>query len=88
MSPAVAATLRTPTGDALTPRERDVLLLLGRGLSNRDIAAELGLAERTVKVHVGNVLAKLQVDSRTQAALLADEHLRSAVARPARSPSR
>ncbi|MFD2469357.1 response regulator [Amycolatopsis silviterrae] len=77
MSPAVAATLRTPAGDAMTPRERDVLRLLGRGLSNRDIAAELGLAERTVKVHVGNLLAKLQVDSRTQAALLADDVLGS-----------
>ncbi|MFE3174129.1 response regulator [Amycolatopsis sp. NPDC059090] len=80
MSPAVAATLRTPAAEGVTPRERDVLLLLGRGLSNRDIAAELGLAERTVKVHVGNLLAKLQVDSRTQAALLAEEIL----ANPAR----
>ncbi|WP_093575150.1 response regulator transcription factor [Amycolatopsis rubida] len=72
MSPAVAAALRAPAAEGVTPRERDVLLLLGRGLSNRDIAAELGLAERTVKVHVGNLLAKLQVESRTQAALLAE----------------
>ncbi len=75
MSPGVAATLRTPTAEGVTPREREVLLLLGRGLSNRDIATELGLAERTVKVHVGNLLAKLQVDSRTQAALLANDIL-------------
>ncbi|OAP26961.1 Transcriptional regulatory protein LiaR [Amycolatopsis sp. M39] len=75
MSPAVAAALRAPAAEGVTPRERDVLLLLGRGLSNRDIAAELGLAERTVKAHVGNLLAKLQVESRTQAALLAEEIL-------------
>ncbi|WP_372665629.1 LuxR C-terminal-related transcriptional regulator [Amycolatopsis kentuckyensis] len=71
MSPAVASALSA--GGSLTPRERDVLELLGEGLSNRDIAARLRLAERTVKVHVGNVLAKLGVTSRTQAALLARE---------------
>ncbi len=52
-----------------------MLSLLGRGLPNREITAELGLAERTVKVHVGNLLAKLHVDSRTQAALLAGDVL-------------
>ncbi|WP_327003919.1 response regulator transcription factor [Dactylosporangium sp. NBC_01737] len=56
---------------ALTPREREVLDLLGQGMGNREIAAELALAERTVKTHVSNVLAKLDVASRTQAALLA-----------------
>ncbi|QRP43376.1 response regulator transcription factor [Amycolatopsis sp. FDAARGOS 1241] len=74
VSPAVAAELGTPA-EPFTPRERDVLALLGRGLSNRDIATELGVAERTVKVHVGNLLAKLHVASRTQAALAAEEIL-------------
>jgi DNA-binding NarL/FixJ family response regulator len=69
LSRAVASALTA--GGTLTPRERDVLELLGEGLSNRDIAARLRLAERTVKVHVGNVLAKLGVTSRTQAALVA-----------------
>jgi two-component system, NarL family, response regulator LiaR len=55
----------------LTPRERDVLALLGRGYANKRIALELGIAEKTVKTHVGHVLAKLGVADRTQAALLA-----------------
>ena len=56
---------------SLTPREREVLDLLGQGMGNREIATALALAERTVKTHVSNVLAKLDVASRTQAALLA-----------------
>ncbi|GAB3827516.1 response regulator [Dactylosporangium cerinum] len=65
---------RGPDLSALTPREREVLDLLGQGLGNREIAAELDLAERTVKTHVSNVLTKLDVTSRTQAALLARNH--------------
>ncbi len=60
-----------PPAEALTGREREVLTLLGRGLTNQDIARDLALAERTVKAHVSNLLAKLSVTSRTQAALLA-----------------
>jgi len=57
--------------ERLTPRERDVLELIARGFPNKQIARELGLAEKTVKAHVGHVLAKLGVDDRTQAAVLA-----------------
>ena len=65
-------------GDAglgrLTVRERDVLACVARGLSNRAIATELGMAERTARTHVSNILAKLGLTSRTQAALFAVEH--------------
>lgn len=59
---------------ALTARERDVLAGVARGLPNRQIAAELGITERTARTHVSNILAKLGLASRTQAALLAVEH--------------
>jgi DNA-binding NarL/FixJ family response regulator len=55
----------------LTPREREVLGLIGRGYANKRIALELGIAEKTVKTHVSHVLAKLGVSDRTQAALYA-----------------
>jgi NarL family two-component system response regulator LiaR len=55
----------------LTPREREVLVLIARGQSNKRIAHELALSEKTVKTHVGHVLAKLGVSDRTQAAVVA-----------------
>ena len=58
-------------GERLTRREREVLELIAAGRSNKRIAFELGIAEKTVKTHVGHVLAKLDVTDRTQAALLA-----------------
>jgi DNA-binding NarL/FixJ family response regulator len=56
---------------ALTARERTILTLVARGLSNRQIAEELYISERTARTHVSHVLTKLQLSSRTQAALLA-----------------
>ncbi|MET9596245.1 response regulator transcription factor [Streptomyces sp. NPDC006459] len=61
-----------PRLDGLSPREREVLALLAAGLSNTAIAARLHLGVGTVKDHVSSILGKLDVDSRLQAALLAD----------------
>ncbi|MFI7533815.1 response regulator [Streptosporangium sp. NPDC049376] len=59
---------------SLTEREREVLALIASGRSNREIARELTVAEKTVKTHVSNVLMKLGVQDRTQAALYAVRH--------------
>ncbi|MFD9209187.1 response regulator [Streptomyces sioyaensis] len=77
LDPAVARQLTQeivspPTGiGALTGRERDVLILVAQGCSNQEIADELVISERTARTHVSNVLRKLQLTSRTQAALVA-----------------
>src|SRR6476646_2434967 len=58
-------------GAEITARERDVLVLVGAGQANKEIAAELHISERTVRTHVSSILYKLGLNSRTQAALWA-----------------
>jgi DNA-binding NarL/FixJ family response regulator len=64
---------------SLTPREREILALVAEGHGNRGIARRLGIGERTARTHVSNVLSKLQLSSRTQAALFA---IRQGIATP------
>ncbi len=81
LHPAATATVMRELADhaepadeadlGLTGREREVLALVARGLPNKLIARELGIAEKTVKTHMSSILAKLGVTDRTQAALLA-----------------
>jgi two-component system, NarL family, response regulator LiaR len=76
LSPQAAARLmhevRIPNSpETLTGRETEVLRLVARGQSNKEIAATLSITEKTVKTHVSNILDKLDVNSRTQAALYA-----------------
>ena len=66
---AIAQPAGEPAPERLTAREQEVLALIARGYSNKRIALELGIAEKTVKTHVGHVLAKLGVTDRTQAAV-------------------
>lgn len=60
--------------EELTPRELEILLLIAEGKSNQDIADELYIAVKTVKVHVSNILSKLEVQDRTQAVVYAFKH--------------
>ena len=72
-TPAPVATGQARALDALTPRELEVLALITRGLSNRAIAEQLVISEKTAEVHVRNILGKLGFSSRTQAATYAVE---------------
>ncbi len=69
------SSLKNVNKDELTDRERDVLRLVMQGLANKQIAARLGIAERTVKAHLSNVFAALGVNDRTSAAMWARENL-------------
>ena len=72
LPPPIARSLadRTPNSD-LSPREREVLTLMVHGKSNREIAVKLGITEATVKCHVSVILARLEVNDRTQAVVAA-----------------
>jgi NarL family two-component system response regulator LiaR len=63
-----------PAPGDLTPRELEVLSLIAQGKSNREIAMSLTISEKTVKTHVGNILSKLHLSDRTQAAIYAYKH--------------
>ena len=66
----------SPTNDeqSLTEREYAVLALIAQGRSNKQISEELSISEKTVKTHVSNILTKLHLEDRTQAALYAVKH--------------
>ncbi|MDC8757458.1 response regulator [Janthinobacterium fluminis] len=72
--PTAAAAPSAPPLVKLTPREREAMTFLARGQSNKEIARELDVAESTVKIHVQNILKKLQLSSRVQIAVYAVEH--------------
>ena len=65
---------KRPHSHELTERERDVLALVGRGLTNKVIAARLGISEKTVKAHLTSIFSRLDVSDRVQAALWAQRH--------------
>jgi NarL family two-component system response regulator LiaR len=70
----VAAAQQPAPGADLTMREREILVLMARGLNNQDIADQLAVAVPTVKFHVTNILGKLHADNRTEAVLQAIKH--------------
>ena len=69
-----ASSSQTPEYESLTPRERETLSWLAQGASNKQIAREMDVAESTIKVHVQNILRKLNLHSRVQAAVYAVEN--------------
>ncbi|WP_421733593.1 response regulator [Cellulomonas sp.] len=79
LDPRVARALLPSTtvspADGLSPRELQVLRLLGKGMANKQIGRALGISERTVKVHVGHVFRQIGVTDRTSAALWGAQHL-------------
>ncbi|WP_438346327.1 LuxR C-terminal-related transcriptional regulator [Methylorubrum populi] len=83
VKPTAAPAMRQPERGArtfgLTLRQREVLALIGKGLSNREIASALSIAEATVKIHVSAVIRMLGVRNRTEAALLAPTILKGQV---------
>jgi DNA-binding NarL/FixJ family response regulator len=73
-SPTTPATTRHDGLDALTGREREVLALIGHGLSNLEIAGRLNVSEGTVKTHINHIFTKLNLRDRPAAIVLAHDH--------------
>ncbi len=71
--PEEPASTAGPPPDALTDREREVAVLISRGLTNRQVSSELSISERTVHTHVRKILKKLKLRSRAQVAAWATE---------------
>jgi two-component system, NarL family, nitrate/nitrite response regulator NarL len=71
---SMATALREPSRDPLTPREREIVELVARGLRNAEVAKKLGITEDTVKSHLNNVFQKLNVRDRVQLTLYALRH--------------
>jgi DNA-binding NarL/FixJ family response regulator len=63
------------TDNELTKRQRDILLLIRLGKTNKEVAQDLGLSVNTVKTHLKNLFGKLQVTNRTQATLKSEEYI-------------
>lgn len=85
LAPRVAASLTAGSAQSvpdLSPREREILLLLTEGLANRQIARRLGIAEKTVKGHLTKIFLAIDVSDRTQAALWAERNVISAADAP------
>ncbi|MEM8642200.1 MAG: response regulator transcription factor [Cyanobacteria bacterium P01_G01_bin.54] len=74
-SPPISPPEKPPGWDDLTPRELEILTLIAQGANNREIAAQLYIAEKTVKNHITNILGRLGVRDRTQAAIVANRVL-------------
>ena len=74
--PPISSGQHADPAGPLTGREQEVAALVARGRSNRAIADELVISERTVEKHVANILARLELTSRTQLAVWAHEHVR------------
>ena len=72
----LGARIRPRSEEKLTPREEEVLSLVGEGLANKQIARRLGISEKTVKAHLTNVFQSIGVESRTEAALWAQQRIR------------
>ena len=72
----LGARIRPRSEENLTPREEEVLSLVGEGLANKQIARRLGISEKTVKAHLTNVFQSIGVESRTEAALWAQQRIR------------